>query len=111
MSSSAREPATRWALAGVVTRGRPGPVTAPAWSAAGGEATPPVTGRWDHGGLGNRSLRDDSQERLIADEPRPTIPHAPSESTFGVVVKASTKPWPRQLGSSILRALPPRSQV
>ena len=28
-----------------------------------------------------------------------------------MVVKASTKPWPRQLGSSILRALPPRSQV
>ena len=27
-----------------------------------------------------------------------------------MVVKASTKPWPRRLGSSIIRALPPRSQ-
>ena len=26
-------------------------------------------------------------------------------------VKASTKPWPRQLGSSIMRALPPQSQA
>ena len=28
-----------------------------------------------------------------------------------MVVKASTKPWPRQLGSSIIRALPPLSQA
>ena len=28
-----------------------------------------------------------------------------------MVVKASTKPWPRQLGSSIMRALPPQSQA
>ena len=35
----------------------------------------------------------------------------PPESTGGMVVNASTKPWPRQLGSSIVRALPPPSQL
>ena len=55
------------------TQGRATPVV----SALGMEATPPITGGWDHRGPGNRSLRDDSQERLIADEPRPTIPRSP----------------------------------
>ena len=46
----------------------------------------------------------------MADEPRRSF-HAPPESTCGVVVKASTKPWPRRLGSSIIRALPPLGQA
>ena len=110
MSSSAREPAARWFLAGAVTRSfTPGRNAPPARSAAGGEATPPITGGWDHGGLGKSVALRLLGGSLMADEPRRSF-HAPPESTFGMVVKASTKPWPRRLGSSIIRALPPRSQ-
>ena len=86
------------------------PEVPPARSAAGGEATPPITGGWDHGGLGKSVALRLLGGSLMADEPRRSF-HAPPESTCGMVVKASTKPWPRRLGSSILRALPPRSQV
>ena len=110
MSSSVREPAARWATGGPLPGMATRPAVFPSASAAGGEATPPITGRWDHGGLGKSVALRLLGGSLMADEPRRSF-HAPPESTFGMVVKASTKPWPRRLGSSILRALPPRSQV
>ena len=74
--------------------------THPARSAAGGEATPPITGGWDHGDQDSRPpsaiARRVVYSGLAAVRPILRIP----ESTFGVVVKASTKPWPRRLGCS-----------
>ena len=53
-----------------------------------------------------------SRESLLERaRPPPILPRPPRVNRCGMVVKASTKPWPRQLGSSIIRALPPRSQA
>ena len=77
----------------------------------GGEATPPITGRWDHGWSGWSGSPAVSRPELLSAGALPTHPSYPPSQRFGVVVKASTKPWPRQLGSNIVRAFPPPSEA
>ena len=85
----------------------------PAESASGGEATPPITGGWDHGGSGwsgaPYGFPPGIIKRSSCERSRPDPSYPPSQRC-GMVVKASIKPWPRRLGSSIMRALPPQSK-
>ena len=92
MSSSARGARARWATAGAVTRSGAGFIT-PAESATGwgghaayyGRVGPRVIGMAEHtSGYPPETMR---QPKLLS-----TRSVASPESTFGVVVEASTKP-------------------
>ena len=82
ISVTALKPEARWATAGTVTRSGARKPNPSGVRLAGGEATPPITGGWDHGWSGWSGSLAVSRLELLSAGALPTRSFVPSESTM-----------------------------